>query len=123
MVRPGIDPPRRVGPDRDVGLSYWPIRRSRSRTGQVRSEQHWNRAHRPAIGHCMGGKVKTIVRRKRMKRISRFIVAGMLSVVVLAGSTVAFAASYKYTVTLKPTNIKNSQGTPITVGSGTATIT
>jgi len=58
-----------------------------------------------------------------MKRISRFIVAGMLSVVVLAGSTVAFAASYKYTVTLKPTNIKNSQGTPITVGSGTATIT
>jgi hypothetical protein len=31
--------------------------------------------------------------------------------------------SYKYSVTLKPTKLKNSQGTPITVGSGTASNT
>ena len=58
-----------------------------------------------------------------MKSITRIVVAVGLSAVVLAGSSVVFAASYKYTVTLTPTGLKNSQGTPITVGSGTATIT
>jgi hypothetical protein len=58
-----------------------------------------------------------------VKNIRRVIVAGVLTAVVLANSTMAFAAGYKFSVTLKPTSLKNSQGTPITVGSGTASIT
>jgi hypothetical protein len=59
----------------------------------------------------------------RGKCISLFI-AALLSVVLSAGTRSAFAAGgTKYTVTLEPTNLKNSKGTPVTTGSGTAEIT
>ena len=59
-----------------------------------------------------------------MRRLTRIIVAGVLTAIVLGGATGAFAATgYKYTVTLKPVNVKNSKGTPVALATGTATVT
>ena len=59
-----------------------------------------------------------------MKRIGFAVVTGFLPAILLFGSTGALAAvTYKYNVVLKPTPIKNSQGTPVATGTGSGTIT
>jgi hypothetical protein len=59
-----------------------------------------------------------------MKKIACAVAAGFLSAVVVTGATGALAAvTYKYNVVLKPTQIKNSQGTPVATGTGSGTIT